>query len=107
MRTINENETIYYIGENAKDNTMMVKLMKKENINYWWFHLADFPSAHVIVGKTHILELDILYACMLLKTHSKYNNYKNIKINYTQLKNVKATDIPGLVEIKRYKTILF
>ncbi len=107
MRTINENDTKYNIGENAIDNTTMVSQLKKININYWWFHLADFPSAHIIVEKTKLLELDILYTCMLLKMNSKYKDYKKIKINYTQLKNVKITDIPGLVEIKRFKTIQF
>ena len=107
MRSINENNTIYNIGENANDNSIMVNQLRKKNINYWWFHLGDFPSAHVIVEKTKLSELDILYASMLLKTNSKYKNFRKIKIHYTQLKNVKNTDIPGLVEIKRYKTTMF
>ena len=107
MRSIKENDTIYNIGENALDNSKMVKELKRINVNYWWFHLADFPSAHIIIEKTKLSELDILYACMLLKINSKYKDYRKIKINYTQLKNVKTLDIPGMVEIKKYQTMMF
>ena len=49
---------------------------------------------------------DIIFASTLVKENSKYKNFKNIKICYTQVKNIKKTRTPGEVKIlKKPETI--
>jgi hypothetical protein len=88
---------IFYLGENAKDNW---NLLNKDK-NFIWFHLNSFPSGHCIAETYDINKKIINYGAMLVKNNSKYKNMKNIKVIYTQLKNItKSTNI-GEVNIKR------
>ena len=34
------------IGQNANDNDELVKISRQTDM---WFHLADFPSCHVVI----------------------------------------------------------
>jgi hypothetical protein len=45
----------------------------------------------------------IIFAGNLVKKYSKLNNCKNIKIVYTQIKNIKKTKILGQVIVKKYE----
>lgn len=87
----------YYLGQNDKDNHLLIDIMKLKNDKYWWFHLASFPSGHCIVETTELTKSIIINACNLVKLNSKYYGYKNIKFSYTQLSNIKKTNKQGEV----------
>ena len=42
----------------------------------------------------------INHCALLVKENTKYKNLKRVKINYTQIKNIRTTDTPGKVIIK-------
>lgn len=88
------------IGKNANGNDILVK---NADDNDYWFHLADFPSCHVVIKNSTeypITNEMIMHCANLTKLNTKYQNVPNIKVHYTQIKNVTRTDIPGLVIIK-------
>lgn len=88
------------IGENKLDNDQLVANAKQTDI---WFHLASFPSCHIILecDSNNIPTKEmIIYCAQLTKENTKYKNLKNVKVNYTEIKNVKRTDEPGKVIIK-------
>ena len=97
----------YNVGENAKDNWDIIDNAKQ---NYVWFHLDSFSSPHVIMEKSliHIKKdktlksekVYLLYGAELCKKYSKYKNYTNIKVMYTNIKNVKKGSKIGQVNIK-------
>ena len=81
-----------------------------------WFHIADYPSCHVIIKKYGIEEGDteeninysnqiIFLGANLCKKNSKYKNEKKIKIVYTLIKNIKKGKIIGSVYTKNEKYI--
>ena len=89
------------IGENREDNDSIISLGKQCDI---WFHLANFPSCHVIIStdkKYKATKKMIKYCAQLVKENTKYKNYKNLKVNYTELKNIKKTDVKGTVILKK------
>ncbi len=88
------------IGENKADNDMIISKSKQTDI---WFHLANLPSCHVIIScnrKHPINKQMIKYCADLVKQHTKYKYLRKVKVNYTQIKNVKKTKTQGLVNIK-------
>ena len=88
------------IGENQEDNSDIIKKSKQNDI---WFHLAEFPSCHVIMSadsKHAITKKMIVYCANLVKENSRYKNLKNLRVNYCQIKNIKKTDTKGKVKIK-------
>lgn len=88
------------IGENATENDYIVKNAKQTDI---WFHLADFPSCHVIIDCSSEFPINkqmINYCANLVKENTKYKNIPKVKVNYTQIKNVKTTNIKGQVTLK-------
>jgi len=88
------------IGQNAKENDELVKNSKETDI---WFHISGLPSCHVIieVSKDFPITKQMIYYCAnLVKENTKYKNVPKIKINYTEIKNVSRTNVPGKVIIK-------
>ena len=88
------------IGNNAQENDNLVKNAKQTDI---WFHLANFPSCHEVVSidkKNKLNKKIIKYCAKLCKDNTKYNNYRNIRVNYTEMKNVKRTEKQGKVALK-------
>lgn len=87
------------IGENAKDNWDIIDMSKQNDI---WFHVSNHPSCHVILDTTpnkgkqpHKSVLN--YCAALCKEGSKVKDAKNIKIIYTEIKNIKKGDKVGAV----------
>lgn len=95
------------IGKNAKENDLIVKDAKETDI---WFHLADFPSCHVIIECSKNFPVDnqmIKYCANLVKQNGKYKNIPKVKVNYTEIKNVTRATTPGQVIIKgKVKSII-
>lgn len=90
----NEKEYTILIGQNAKDNTELVKESNEDDL---WFHLSTESSSHIILksnGET--LEQEVIK-----QVASKLYNYKTKhnwdNVIYTKVKNVKLTKTPGLV----------
>jgi predicted ribosome quality control (RQC) complex YloA/Tae2 family protein len=97
MIQIIENDIIYKLGQNAKENFDLIDQALITNKDYWWFHLDDYPSGHCIIETTKITNQIINNAERLIKMHSKYDSMKGLKIVYTQIKNINKTNIIGQV----------
>lgn len=91
-----QKEYTILIGENAKDNTELVKMSDPNDI---WFHLEKESSPHVILKSNfsnEIFEQEYLKQ-VASKLYKYKNNYNLDNAIYTQVKNVKLTKTPGLV----------
>ena len=100
MLTITENEIIYKLGRNAKENFILIDEAYDINDNYWWFHINDCPSGHCIIFTEDITSNMISIAANIVKQYSKLKDQKKVKIIYTQIKNVEKTKTIGQVLIK-------
>lgn len=96
------NNILYKLGKNAKQNFELIDEAIDINNNYWWFHLDDLPSGHCIIFNEVIDESMIKMASLLVKNNSKFKNQK-VKIVYTQIRNVKKTNNLGEVLITNSK----
>lgn len=101
MKIVEHEETKIFIGQNAKENWELLE----NNENYWWFHLKSFPSCHVVILEEDPGSMDILEAAKLCRDNTKYRNLKNIKVNYTQIKNIKKSKEVGSVEFKSNRQV--
>lgn len=108
MKTFNINiNNINYVirlGQNAKENHNVID---DSDPNDWWFHLSDYPSGHCIVESSTINNELIKYASDIVKQYSKYKNYKKVKVDYNQIKNIKKTKNPGEVKILKKGGLFF
>lgn len=103
MIIVENDNIIYKLGQNAKEN---FELIDNSSLLYWWFHLDDYPSGHCIIEASNITYSMALIASKLVKENSKVKTEKNIKVVYTQLKNIKKTKNLGEVLIlKKPNTI--
>lgn len=88
------------VGQSATENDTIIKEAKPTDL---WFHLSNLPSCHVIVEnskKTPVTKQIIKYCASLCKQNTKYKKLKKIKVNYTEIRNVRLTDTPGRVILK-------
>ena len=97
------NNIIYRLGRNARENFELIDSADK---NDWWFHLDEYPSGHVIVDSNIINEEIKIFAGKLVKNYSKMKDKNNIKIVFTQIKNVVKTKIIGTVILKQSEYFL-
>jgi len=102
-----ENDNTYniIIGKSAIENWYIIEKAKSDDL---WFHIDNYPSCHVILRTIENIKpsKEIIIRCGLLcKENSKLRNQKNIKIIYTQIKNIKKADIVGSVYTKNTKII--
>ena len=98
------NNITYRLGKNAKENFQLIDDADPED---WWFHLADESSGHCIIDSSIVDKEMINYASNLVKEHSKLKNNKNVKVIYTQIKNITKTKILGQVIVKKYEGHFF
>ena len=66
------------------------KFAKKE---WYWFHVKDTSSSHVIVASEEINEKLIRVASILAAYHSNFSESSSIPVDYTKVKFIKK--IPG------------
>lgn len=94
------------VGENAQENWNLIDDSSQNDI---WFHVESHPSCHVVLSigdhKQTPHKTVINYCAALCKEGSKFSNHKNIKIIYTEIKNVKKADTVGSVFTKNTKTV--
>ena len=97
----------YVVGKNAEENFEIIDDAEDYHI---WFHIKGHPSSHVIAKLEHDLKKkDLRYiikqGAILCKQYSKLASNKNVDVNYTTIKNITKTNIPGGVIIKNEKTV--
>ena len=99
------------VGHNQHENDLLIRSAPQ---TAFWFHLADFPSAHAILTKTNTTKpgkydsAALVRAASLVKIHAKngVNNLQKLSVNYLPIKNVKRTETPGkVIMTKTPKTI--
>jgi hypothetical protein len=93
MKEVIIDSTVFRIGQNASDNTQLIKDSEQE---WFWLHLNKFPSAHVIICKTEPTSIEIEQAANLVKENSKYK-FANISICYCKINNLIHGEAPGSV----------
>ncbi len=107
---INGLSIIYHIGTSAQDN---FNIIDQSTDNDLWFHADNYSSCHVIAKidlnlnlKRKQMQTIIKWGAILCKRHtSKLKTQSNIDIIYTQIKNVKKTDVIGQVNVTNTKII--
>lgn len=102
LNGIIEKEYIILIGENAKENTELVKESDPDDL---WFHLATVSSPHIILKSNgdYLTYDDIKQVASKLYNYKKKHEFDNVI--YTMIKNLRVTNTPGLVETSCIKTI--
>lgn len=94
------------IGRNAKENSKIVSNAREESKRFYWFHVADRPSAHLILKLEDATRQQIKQAALRLKIASKkYSSENPLKIEYTRLKYVHVENDHGLVTLKKSKYV--
>ena len=103
----NNKEYSILIGKNAAGNEEIIKISHQESV---WMHLNNTPSAHIIlqnegdiIPKRYINQV----AGMLFERSVKKNAPRNSNVIYTQVKNVKLTNVLGTVIPRNTKVIKF
>ena len=100
----------FVIGQNATENFQIIDDSQPNDL---WFHVAEFPSCHVIAKINDVMSSinrkDIKYivkqGAILCKQYSKYKSVKNLDINYTEINNVQKTSVVGSVITSNTKII--
>jgi predicted ribosome quality control (RQC) complex YloA/Tae2 family protein len=98
----------YLIGLNAQGNFDIIDMANSSDM---WFHLEDKPSPHIIAKiQDNLTKKELSYivkqGALLCKSYSKYKSEKKITINYTNISNIKKTNVIGSVDITNYKNII-
>lgn len=102
-------EITFYIGENQNENFDVIDLGGPNDL---WFHANNTSSCHVVaILPQDIKKNDFKYiikmGSLLCKNNTnKLKSLKKIKINYSQIKYLVKTEIPGCVNILNEKTII-
>lgn len=97
-------ELTYLIGSSAQENWDLIDIASQKDV---WFHLSQLSSPHVIliipinVKMSDISKQTLLHCGLACKNNSKYKNLKNVKIIYTEIKNIKKGDNIGQVTTKK------
>ena len=87
----------FIVGRDRYQNHDMVKHYKRNNPNYWWFHADKIPSCHAILFSDDPTKQDIREVAYKIWKYSKLKKHNIGYVAFTQLKNIKSTDIPGMV----------
>ena len=84
------------IGKNAKDNDRLFDEAEDDDI---WFHLNDYPSAHLWIKNQKLSKQDLYRIGLVLKKHSKYSKENGLSIMYTTKNNLRKTQKIGEIEV--------
>lgn len=93
------------VGVSAQDNWNIIDNSEENDI---WFHVDDYPSCHVVLSIDDMNKPPksvIKYCATLCKQGSKVKNSKNVKIIYTEIKNVQKDVTVGSVTTKKTKCL--
>ena len=92
---MDESELQISIGKSARENDQLVR---NSDQNYWWFHLKNHPSPHVIAHSDELNRTEIKRCAAAVVENSKLKNLRRVSVIYTQ---VKTTDKSGTVELSK------
>ena len=111
MKTYNQGVTFFKVGQNAQENWDLIRkylVNNEDSLNlignskeFLWFHLDEFPSAHVVIEQEEPDNDEINYACELVIQHSKNSKFSK-KIIYTKIKNLKLGPDVGSVIFRKF-----
>lgn len=107
MKVYNLGDTIFKVGQNAQENWNLIRQClelgnsKELGKEFLWFHLDEFPSAHVVICHEKPNHEEINYACELVMQHSKHSKFSK-KIIYTKIKNLKLGPEVGSVIFRKF-----
>ena len=92
------------VGKTAKQNEYLLSVLARGND--LWFHVKDYPGAHVIL-KGEKSEQNIMFAAKKALEYSSLATLLKGNVNYTLVRNVKRIkDRPGFyVSYKNEQTI--
>lgn len=99
----------FYIGQNRHDN---FNVIDKGSSSDLWFHAKTDSSCHVVALIPEDIERNelkyiIREGALLCKMNTnKLKDLHNVEIIYSQIKNVKKTRTPGLVNVLNEKKIV-
>lgn len=101
----NDKEYSILIGRNAKGNEEIIKMSNLESL---WMHLDNISSPHIILQNEGEL-VPKIYINQIAKMLFEYkkNVPKNSNVIYTEVKNIKLTNILGTVILTNTKLIKF
>lgn len=97
----------YYIGCNTRENSYILDMA---NIHDLWFHAEHGTSCHVLaciprggIKFTKKQRIRIIkMGCILCKVNTiTLKNQSNVKINYTEVKNVEKSEQDGVLYTKQ------
>lgn len=115
MRTIKkyiqciDSDIEFIVGSNAADNHNIIDEASPQDM---WFHISGQPSCHVIckipenIDNKKIIQKIAIQGAVVCKENSLFKSYKNVKIDYTRIKNVTKLDKQGSVIITNSKQII-
>lgn len=103
MKVYEYEETKISLGENAVENTELVKC---SNPNFTWVHLKSFPSGHVVIESSNPSRDLLQYASSLCLQNTKQKKMKNVMASITNISNLKLTDKKGEVEFISNRKVL-
>lgn len=94
MKTFQENDTMYIMGSNAKENWKLLDEADEDDI---WVHLHNHTSAYIFIrNKNRGVNIeDIMYGGKLIQQHSKHRNMKNVQMCYLEARYVSKGKITG------------
>jgi len=93
MKVISLHDKNVWIGENARDNWVILDDVKD---TYWFFHLSSLPSCYVVYTDESDLSDDVMdELARICRDNTKYKNWKNIKVDCTRCGNVEKGDVIG------------
>lgn len=102
---IDDREYQILIGRNAKENHKIIRMSHPDDT---WFHLNHISSAHIILqNKGQLIPKKYLYQVASLLFNYKTSVPPNVKVIYTEVKNVKCTTTPGEVTTSNVKYLKF
>jgi len=100
----------FLVGQNAQENHDLIDAADEEDL---WFHVSEHPSCHVIGKIPEGVDLDkselkkiVKQGAIICKSFSKFKSDKNVKIDYTRVKNVTKLKTPGSVSITDAKCVI-
>lgn len=102
MKIFCYNSITIKLGQNAKENTLLVK---ESEPNYVWIHLESFPSGHVIVQCDQPSNEVLEYSMKACLDGTRYKHMKNIKVSVTKVSNLNLTGVLGEVEFKSNRKV--
>ncbi|MBF7044734.1 NFACT RNA binding domain-containing protein [Campylobacter volucris] len=90
------------VGRNEKANEYLLKIAKKDDL---WFHVKDYPSAHVIItsNKLKISQMVLEFAAKICVEFSKLSSGTYL-VDYTSKNFVKIKE-KAFVNYTNYKTL--